>query len=55
MISQGGDQNRHPQGKKVRIHRIYAHGTVDYTECPGGKLRHQLPEIRRKFERRMQN
>ena len=54
VISQGGDANRYPQGKKVRIHRIYAHGTVDYTECPGGQLRSQLRVVRDRTDRRMQ-
>ncbi|MGZ8667412.1 MAG: N-acetylmuramoyl-L-alanine amidase [Solirubrobacterales bacterium] len=53
VISAGGDQNRYPQGKEVTLHHIYPHGAVDYTACPGDRLRGQLKLIRRKTAQRM--
>ncbi|MEO8091845.1 MAG: N-acetylmuramoyl-L-alanine amidase [bacterium] len=55
VISAGGAQNRHPQGKRVTIHHIYGHGKVDYTACPGDRLRGRLRQIRSKTARRMES
>jgi N-acetylmuramoyl-L-alanine amidase len=47
LISAGGPSSRYAAGTAVRVNRIAGHRDVDSTECPGGVLYSQLPDIRR--------
>jgi uncharacterized protein with LGFP repeats len=53
LTSQGGDANRYPQGRIVKVKRIFRHGAVDYTSCPGEGLARQLDRLRRRVANRM--
>ena len=54
LTSTGGDVNRYPRGTKVRVQRIFRHGKVDYTACPGNALAGQLERLRRETAHRIQ-
>jgi N-acetylmuramoyl-L-alanine amidase len=47
LISAGGPSNRYAAGTPVRVNRIAGHRDVNSTECPGGVLYSQLPDLRR--------
>jgi N-acetylmuramoyl-L-alanine amidase len=46
VLSGGGDLNRYVAGTPVAFQRISGHRDGDKTECPGGALYRQLPELR---------
>ena len=47
LVSTGGSTNRYPAGRTVRLQRVSGHRDTGATECPGGALYAQLPELRR--------
>ena len=47
LTSSGGSSNRYPVGTQVRVPKIAGHRDTGSTECPGGALYDQLPELRR--------
>ena len=51
MTSLGGDVNKYPQGKKIRVQRIIPHRRVSQTECPGNRGVKHLTQIRNIAER----
>ena len=53
LTSAGGEASRYPSGRKVRINRIFGHGRVGLTACPGDSLDAQLGKIRRRTQARM--
>jgi uncharacterized protein with LGFP repeats len=53
VVSDGGSVNRYPAGRRVRVPRIFGHGTVNVTACPGHKLDRELASIRRKAQARI--
>ncbi len=46
MTSAGGDTDRYPAGKTVRLHAISGHRDTGITDCPGVVLYGLLPKIR---------
>ncbi len=46
VVSQGGETNRYPAGRKVTLQRISGHRDGDATSCPGEALYAQLEDIR---------
>jgi uncharacterized protein with LGFP repeats len=54
LRSAGGSTNRYPDGARVVVKRISAHTDTSFTECPGRKLKRELPRLRRKVEARME-
>ena len=46
LISGGGSANKYPAGKKVRVRRVFGHGRVGKTACPGAALNAQIKDIR---------
>jgi hypothetical protein len=46
VTSAGGDTNRYPSGREVRIQRISGHRDTNQTECPGNALYAQLGDLR---------
>jgi len=46
VVSAGGATNRFPEGRAVTFARVNGHRDANSTECPGGALFGQLPEIR---------
>jgi N-acetylmuramoyl-L-alanine amidase len=46
LTSAGGPSNRYPAGTQVRVKKISGHRDTNATECPGGALYAQLPELR---------
>ena len=50
LISGGGSANKSPAGKRVRVKRVLGHGRVGETVCPGGALKRQIKEIRRRAQ-----
>ena len=48
IVSGGGSLNRYPSGTPVAMQRVSGHRDGDKTECPGGALYAQLPELRRR-------
>jgi hypothetical protein len=55
LRSGGGDQNRYPAGKEIRVGRIFGHGRVGKTSCPGGALKNQIDALRNAAQRRINN
>lgn len=53
LTSQGGDGNRYRRGTKVSVARVFRHGQVNFTACPGDGLEAQMDRIRRYVKRRM--
>jgi hypothetical protein len=47
VTSAGGSTNRFPAGTTTTLNRISGHRDGNSTECPGGALYAQLPELRR--------
>jgi N-acetylmuramoyl-L-alanine amidase len=50
LISGGGSANKYPTGKKVRLRRVFGHGRVGETACPGAALKRQIKEIRHRAQ-----
>jgi hypothetical protein len=46
LISGGGSENKYPAGKRVRVRRVFGHGRVGKTVCPGAALKAQIKDIR---------
>jgi hypothetical protein len=46
LVSAGGSDNRYPAGTRVTLDRVSGHRDVDATDCPGGDLYNQLPQLR---------
>jgi len=55
LTSKGGEVNRYPRGKKIRVPRVIPHRKLDITACPGDGLAGQLPGLRRAAQRRIDN
>ncbi len=53
LTSGGGDVNRFPSGKRVRVKRVFGHRRVNETECPGDKLNGILKRIRARAQDRI--
>jgi uncharacterized protein with LGFP repeats len=53
LISAGGSVNKYPSGKRVRVKRVFGHGRVNLTACPGGALKRQIKEIRHRAQQRI--
>ena len=53
LTSAGGPVNRYPAGRRVKVHRLFPHRRVDYTECPGKRLLDQLDNMARRTTRMM--
>jgi hypothetical protein len=51
LTSAGGDSNRYPAGRKVTVKRIFGHGRVNFTSCPGNGGRAKLDAIRDRAHR----
>jgi hypothetical protein len=47
VTSAGGSTNRFPAGTTATLNRVSGHRDGNSTECPGGALYAQLPELRR--------
>ena len=54
LTSGGGEANRYPRGTKVETKRIFRHGFVGRTACPGDGLVHQMDRLRRETAKRIQ-
>ncbi len=54
LVSAGGEVNRYPRGTRVHVRRVFRHGTVDYTACPGNGLKRQMERLRRETAKRIQ-
>jgi N-acetylmuramoyl-L-alanine amidase-like protein len=50
LISGGGSANKYPAGKRIRVKRVFGHGRVGLTACPGAALKHQIKEIRQRAQ-----
>src|SRR5207244_4818564 len=48
VLSGGGATNRYPYGTEVTLPRVSGHRDACSTDCPGGALYSQVPEIRRR-------
>jgi N-acetylmuramoyl-L-alanine amidase len=46
LISAGGELSRYPKGRRVRLNRVFGHGTVGITACPGLALNAEIPQLR---------
>ncbi len=53
LISAGGSTQRTPEGKRMRVPRIFGHIETNFTVCPGAALNAQIPSIRRDVARRL--
>ncbi len=46
LTSAGGSLTKYPTGARVSVQRVIGHRDTGLTECPGGALYAQLPELR---------
>jgi hypothetical protein len=46
LVSAGGELSRYPKGRRVRLNRVFGHGTVGITACPGEALNAEIPQLR---------
>jgi len=46
LISAGGELSRYPKGRRVKLNRVFGHGTVGLTACPGLALNAEIPQLR---------
>ena len=53
IVSAGGDLSRYPAGRRVRLNKVFGHGTVGLTACPGEVLDAMIPGIRRRIQTRI--
>jgi N-acetylmuramoyl-L-alanine amidase len=54
LISGGGESNKYPRGKKVYVKRVSGHRRLGLTACPGDALKHQIKEIRRQAQAKIE-
>ena len=54
LTSAGGSASRYGAGEKVKVPRIMGHRKVGLTDCPGRELDDQVPQIRRRTQRRIE-
>jgi len=54
LISAGGELSRYPKGRRVRLNRIFGHGTVGVTACPGDALDAVIPQLRRDVQAKIE-
>ena len=55
LTSAGGSASRYPSGQRVRVNRIFGHGRVGLTACPGEELERRLGKLRRAVQARMED
>lgn len=53
LVSAGGNVNRYPSGREVKVHRIFGHRRVDVTACPGEALKSELRRMRSRTQERI--
>jgi N-acetylmuramoyl-L-alanine amidase len=53
LKSSGGETQRTPKGKRVKVKPIFNHGTTNYTDCAGKQMNKLVPKIRRAVQRRL--
>ncbi len=53
LTSAGGEASRYPSGRRVRLNRVFGHGTVGLTACPGDALDLEIPKLRRLVQARI--
>ncbi len=53
LLSAGGETQRTPKGKRVRVPMIFSHNYTNFTGCAGAKLIRQIPKIRRTVQKRL--
>jgi hypothetical protein len=53
LKSAGGTTTRTDEGQRIKVKRIFGHGTTNYTECPGGLLDKEVGRIRRAVQEEM--
>jgi len=50
LVSGGGSANKYAAGRKVRVKRVFGHGRVGLTACPGAALKRQVGDIKRRAQ-----
>ena len=53
LTSAGGEASRYPSGRRVRLNKVFGHGTVGLTACPGDALDLEIPKLRRLIQARI--
>jgi hypothetical protein len=53
LTSAGGELSRYPKGRRVRLPRIFGHGTVGITACPGAALKAEIPQLIREVQQKI--
>jgi uncharacterized protein with LGFP repeats len=53
LTSAGGEASRYSSGRRVRLNRVFGHGTVGLTACPGDALDLEIPKLRRLVQARI--
>jgi hypothetical protein len=53
LLSGGGETQRTPKGKRVKVPMIFSHNYTNFTGCAGAKLIRQIPKIRRAVQKRL--
>jgi hypothetical protein len=54
LISAGGELSRYPKGRRVKLNRVFGHGTVGITACPGLALNAEIPRLRRDVQAKIE-
>ena len=54
LTSAGGELSRYPVGRRLRLNRVFGHGTVGLTACPGKALEADMIRLRRLIQTRIE-
>jgi hypothetical protein len=54
LRSAGGSTTKTPRGQRIKVKRVFGHGTTNATACPGSRLAPEVGKIRRRIDRRQE-
>lgn len=53
LTSAGGETQKTPKGQRVKVKKIFNHGTTNYTACAGKRMNELVPKLRREVQAKL--